>query len=301
MSEAAPRAPLFSVILPTHNRAASLARAIRSVLDQTLKDLELIIVDDGSTDGTAELLRNYTGQDSIRIITSQQRGAAAARNLGAREARGAYLAFQDSDDEWMPRKLELAAAVLRESGPETAGVYGDMIQILPDGQRVEFKAPTVVQGRLIDDATEDYQVLRIGIQAAVIKRECFEATCGFDEALPRYIDMELFARLALRYQLQHLHAPLALYYQGPGISKNRAALVTARRYLLNKYSDLLQTPPRLLAWQYLHLAEALDKNGEKIRAAGWVLKALARAPTEIGAKRAAWALLGRWRRVAKRA
>jgi glycosyltransferase involved in cell wall biosynthesis len=301
MSEAAPRAPLFSVILPTHNRAATLARAIRSVLDQTLKDLELIVVDDGSTDGTAELLRHYAGQESIRVITSQKRGAAAARNLGAREARGAYLAFQDSDDEWMPRKLELASAALRESGPETAGVYGDMIQILPDGQRVAFKAPAVVQGRLIADATEDFQVLRIGIQTAVIKRECFEATGGFDEALPRYIDMEFFARLALRYQFKHLQVPLALYYLGPGISQNRAALVAARRYLLNKYSDRLQAPPRLLAWQYLHLAEALSKNGEKLRSAVWVLKALARAPSDIGAKRAARALLGRWRRVMKRA
>jgi glycosyltransferase involved in cell wall biosynthesis len=300
MSKVRPAPPLVSVILPTHNRAATLARAIRSVREQTFKNFELIIVDDGSTDGTAEFLREYAGRADTLVITTRQRGAAAARNLGAGRARGTYLAFQDSDDEWIPRKLELTVAALAETGPETAAVYGDMIQITPEGKQMDFKSPEVEQGRLINDVTNDFQVLRIGIQTSLIKRQCFEAAGGFDEALPRYIDMELFARLALWNHLVRLQEPLALYYMGPGISKNRSALVAARLYLLDKYRSRLSTTPRHLAWQYLHVAEALDKNGAKARAAGWVLKALAKAPGEIGAKRAAWALLGSWRRVAGR-
>jgi glycosyltransferase involved in cell wall biosynthesis len=289
--------PLVSVILPTHNRVATLARAIRSVLDQTFKDIELIIVDDGSTDGTSDLLRGYIGRDDIKIVASTRRGAAGARNLGASLARGCYLAFQDSDDEWVPDKLERSVAAFRDAGPETAVVYGDMIQVLPDGSRNDFKAPTVEQGRLIDDATNDFQVMRIGIQAAVIKRECFEAAGGFDEALPRYIDMELFARLALRHGFIHLDETVAFYHAGPGISTNRTALVAARQYLLKKYIDRLRTSPRYLAWQYIHLAEALGKNGEKLRSIGWVVRAWSAAPREIDARRCFYAMTGRWSRV----
>lgn len=296
MNNGREKAPLISVILPTHNRAATLERAIRSVLAQTFKDFELIIVDDGSTDGTSDLLRGYTGREDIRVVASARRGAAGARNLGASLARGCYLAFQDSDDEWVQDKLERAMSAFRGAGPETAVVYGDMIQVLPAGSRSDFKAPLVEQGRLIDEATNDFQVMRIGIQAAVIKRECFEAAGGFDEALPRYIDMELFARLALRYGFIHVDEAVAFYYKGPGISTNRAALVAARRYLLSKYIERLRTSPRHLAWQYLHLAEALDKNGEKLRSMGWVMRAWCAAPRDIGTSRFCYALAGRWSR-----
>ncbi len=295
-AERAPMSQLISVILPTHNRAATLGRAITSVLGQSYSNLELIIVDDRSSDHTPSVLREFSGENRVRVVSSLRRGAAAARNHGVSISRGTYLAFQDSDDEWVPDKLERAMRVFRDATAETAVVYGDMIQILPDGGRVEFKAPEVEQGRLIHDATKDFQVLKIGIQAAIIRRECFEAAGGFDEALPRYIDMELFARLALRYRFIHLQEPLALYYMGPGISKNRAALVAARRYLLSKYIERLRTSPRHLAWQYLHLAEALDKNDEKVRSIGWVMRSWGAAPRDIGTRRFIYALAGRWSR-----
>jgi glycosyltransferase involved in cell wall biosynthesis len=288
---------LISVILPTRNRAATLGRAIASVLGQSYADLELIIVDDGSTDRTPELLREWAGDVRVRAVASPRRGAAAARNHGVSIARGRYLAFQDSDDEWLPDKLQRVMSAFRDAGPETAVVYGDMIQVLPDGSRTEFKAPVVEQGWLIDDATNDFQVMRIGIQAAVIKRECFEAAGGFDEALPRYIDMELFARLALRYRFIHLHETVAFYYMGSGISTNRSALVAARRYLMRKYIERLRTSPRHLAWQFFHLAEALDKNGDKVRGIGWVMRAWVAAPRDIGAIRVFYAMTGRWSRV----
>lgn len=296
MTKAEPAPPLVSVILPVRNRERTLARAVRSVLEQGLGDLELIVVDDGSTDGTPALLQQLAEDPRVKLLAGTGSGAAKARNLGLAAARGRLLAFQDSDDEWRPQKLERAVAALEGTGPDTAVFYSNMTQVLPDGRQVDFPAPEVTAGNLIDESTMDYQVRGIGIQSAVIKRECVETAGGFDEALPRFIDLELFARLALRYRFVRSPEALVDYHHGPGISTDTAALVTARRYLLRKYMDRLRTEPRHLAWQYLHLAEALAKNGEHIRSAGWIARAGLKSPGAIRLSQLGAAFAGKWSR-----
>jgi len=105
------------------------SRAIQSVLDQTYEDFELIVVDDGSTDNTEEVVKNF-GNDKIRYIRHEEnKGAAAARNTGIRAARGEYIGFQDSDDEWLPVKLEKQIKVFETAPPEVGVVYTDMQRI----------------------------------------------------------------------------------------------------------------------------------------------------------------------------
>ena len=104
--------PQVSVVIPTYNRAHILGRAIDSVLQQTHRDLELIIVDDGSSDGTAALVRGIE-DPRVRYVHQQNRGVSAARNRGIAEARAEWLAFLDSDDEWLPQKLERQFSALR--------------------------------------------------------------------------------------------------------------------------------------------------------------------------------------------
>lgn len=292
--------PLFSVILPTRDRAATLGRAITSVIRQSCGDFELIVIDDGSTDATPEVLREFAADARLRVERTEPRGSAAARNRGAALARGRYLAFQDSDDEWAPRKLERAREILEEGDPGVAVYYGDMTRVRPDGSTALFPAPRDIRtGRLIDDATGDFQVLNIGIQSAVIRRECFEAVGGFDEAFTRYIDLELFARLALDHRFAHSGEVVATYYEGPGISKNRAALVAARRRLIRKYAERLRESPEHLARQYLLLSTALERNGQKLRSVGYALRAWAAAPSRIGVGEVGGALLGRWARLGR--
>src|SRR6476646_10142085 len=105
-------APAVSVVLPTYNRASTIQRAINSVLNQTFSDLELIVVDDGSTDGTRGVLASYKGHGNVHVIATPHAGCAAARNIGIRASRGRYVAFQDSDDEWEPNKLAAATSAL---------------------------------------------------------------------------------------------------------------------------------------------------------------------------------------------
>jgi glycosyltransferase involved in cell wall biosynthesis len=271
-------APAVSVVLPTYNRAATLERAIHSVLNQTFSDLELIVVDDGSTDGTHGVLACHERRGNVRVIATNHSGCAAARNIGVRRSRGRYIAFQDSDDEWEPNKLAAAMSALDGTGPDTGVFYSDMMMILRDGRSAVLASPEVTPGALIDERTLDYQVRCIGIQSAVIKRECFERAGYFDEALPRLIDLELFIRLAGAYRFVRSAEPLVKYHFGDGISSNTEALVRARRHLLQKYGAELKKHRRYIAGQYLYLGLALEDNRERLASQGYFLRALLTSP-----------------------
>lgn len=116
-----------SVVIPTYNRAPTLPRALESTLAQTIDDLEILVVDDGSTDDTASVLATYQDVDSrVRpVVHATNQGANVARNTGIEHARGEYIAFLDSDDEWHPEKLERQLAALEDRPDEWVGVYCD--------------------------------------------------------------------------------------------------------------------------------------------------------------------------------
>ncbi len=272
---------LVSVVLPTYNRAETLERAIASVLNQTFTDFELIIVDDRSTDNTPFILSKYAGLSNVRPLSQLRRGCSVARNIGISIAQGRYLAFQDSDDEWVPDKLAKAVAVLEGTGPEVGVFYSDMLRVQADGSSADFKSPDVEQGVLVDETTLDYQVYCIGIQSAVIKRECFDKAGDFDETLPRLIDLELFIRLSDKFRFVHSKEMLVKYHAGEGISTNRQALVTARRRLLRKYRSRLKQQKHHLAKQYLHVALALEQNGENYRSLVFIVRALLTSPRHV--------------------
>jgi len=275
-------APAVSVVLPTYNRASTLQRAIDSVLNQTFSDLELIVVDDGSTDATRGVVASYKGHSNVHVIATPHTGCAAARNIGIRASRGRYVAFQDSDDEWEPNKLAAAMSALDGTDAGTGVFYSDMLMILRDGRSSVLVSPEVTPGALIDERTLDYQVRCIGIQSAVIKRECFQQAGCFDEAMPRLIDLELFIRLADAYRFVRSPESLVKYHYGDGISSNTEALVRARRHLLQKYGARLRHHRRHVAGQYLYLALALEDNRERLASQGYFLRALLTSPPHAG-------------------
>jgi glycosyltransferase involved in cell wall biosynthesis len=290
--------PLVSVILPTYNRASTLERAIQSVLNQTFTDFELIIIDDGSTDNTDLILGKYAESENVTVVFRPRQGCSAARNAGISIARGRYLAFQDSDDEWVPDKLAKAVAALEQSDEQTGVFYSDMRMVRSDGSSTDFESPTLKQGALIDERTLDYQVHGVGIQSAVIKRECFEKTGYFDEALPRFIDLELFIRLSDHFRFIYCNEKLVTYHQGEGISSDKDALVTARKYLISKYRKRLKGQKHHLAQQYVRLAHALEQNDEKYRSLLFFLKAAMVAPRHAGIREEAFAAVRRHRGLA---
>ncbi|HSP96150.1 MAG TPA: glycosyltransferase [Candidatus Dormibacteraeota bacterium] len=230
-----PSAPTVSIVLPTYQRGELIGRAIRSVLVQTFADFELVVVDDGSTDDTVAEVSRFSDPRLRYLRCDVNRGAAAARNAGIQQTAAPFLAFQDSDDEWLPNKLERHMRAFAGCAPEVGVVYSDMRRIRRDGSDEYHRSPDLTPGVVLDPATRFYQVCRIGIQSTVIRRECFAAVGAFNEEFPALEDMELFIRLSRRYGFHHLEEPLVRYHETDGLSQNVPAKVVARRLLLRLY------------------------------------------------------------------
>ncbi len=227
--------PIVSVVIPTYNRAALITRSIPSVLNQTFQNIEVIVVDDGSTDETADVVGGLHDARIKYIRLPSNTGAGASRNIGIHRSAGDFLAFQDSDDEWLPENLARHMSAFKGASPKLGVVYSDMLRISEDGTVKYHPSPVVVPGRLINPDTQFYQVFGLGIQSVVLKRECLEAVGYFDEKLTAFEDLELLNRLSERYDFFHIQEPLVRYYETKGLSKNNYANRLARKRLLKLY------------------------------------------------------------------
>ncbi|MFZ7128292.1 MAG: glycosyltransferase [Desulfobacterales bacterium] len=198
----------ISVVIPTFNRAWALARSVDSVLAQTCPEVELIVVDDGSTDGTMDLLAGYG--DRLRVIRQQNRGVSAARNAGFDAARGEWIAFLDSDDEWLPGKLARQAAFF-ENRPEALICQTEEIWIRR-GRRVNpgrrHRKPS---GMIFEPSLE---LCLVSPSAVMMHRRLLDDVGGFDETLPACEDYDLWLRVSSRFPVYLLEAPLIVKYGG---------------------------------------------------------------------------------------
>ena len=202
--------PLVSVIMAVHNRQASVARAINSVLAQTYRNLELIIVDDGSTDGTRDVVNRFG--PPVKVISQTHAGAYVARNRALRYARGELIAFIDSDDAWTPDKLELQVPLMRK--PEVGLVFGDAIHVMApeDGAAqtglTSFRIAPPKRGRAVDGfASCNF----IPTCTVLVRRTCLEEIGGFSEANKVSADYLAWFRIALRHELDFVERPLIEY------------------------------------------------------------------------------------------
>ncbi|MCC6751603.1 MAG: glycosyltransferase family 2 protein [Deltaproteobacteria bacterium] len=196
-----------SVIVPTHDRAALLGRALDSVRAQTRPADEILVVDDGSTDGTRELLARYP---EVRVLSQQQRGVSAARNVGLRAARGEWLALLDSDDEWRPTKLARQLDALARA-PEQRLCHTDEVWIRR-GRRVNPMRKHQKRGGFI--YRHCLPLCCISPSSVVLHREVLCQVGLFDESLPACEDYDLWLRICLRHPVLFLDEPLLVKYGG---------------------------------------------------------------------------------------
>lgn len=200
--------PLLSVIIPTYNRAHTLPRALDSVLAQRHPVDEVVVVDDGSTDCTVELIQHRYPQ--VKLIQQQHRGVSAARNRGISASCGEWIALLDSDDEWLPHKLEKQLALLSQQ-PEQKIVHSDEIWIR-NGVRVNPMNKHRKQGEWMFKACLPLCV--ISPSAAIIHRSVFAVVGQFDETLPACEDYDLWLRITCRYPVLYCDVPLINKFGG---------------------------------------------------------------------------------------
>jgi glycosyltransferase involved in cell wall biosynthesis len=285
-----------SVILPTYNRASLVRCAVDSVLSQQGVELELIAVDDGSTDGTGAVLEAVRDPRLAVVRLPARRGAGAARNAGVTAARGEWLAFQDSDDEWLPDHL----AVLLAARDDEAGVgvvYSDM-WIEHGGGRKYFGAPRLDPRRPPTLARAlAFGVARIGIQASLVSRSAFDRVGGFDEALPAFEDFELFARLTACCRFCHVARPTVLYRPaGDSLSHDHRRVAAALEAILRKHGATIRARRAGLAAYLLQIGRRRAGYGDWTRFHEELGQALRTAPLSVAGVRAAFYLADDWLR-----
>jgi glycosyltransferase involved in cell wall biosynthesis len=246
--------PKFSVLLPTHNRPDVLPFAIRSVLDQTVHDFELLVVGDGCTDHTSDIVRDFA-DPRIRWfdLPKAPNFGYANRNIALRSARGAYIAFMAHDDLWLPDHLELLRPFMERDGVELA--YSRPLWVIPLGliapSAFNLEHPPTLESFLGKE--------RNGIPAACVvhRRECFAKYGYWDEALPSCGDWDMWARIIEgggRKNFAYLSEPTCLHFRA------------------NWHTDTYLVWHKLTIWKRLHAQEGLLPTELKIAVEDGVLE-----------------------------
>lgn len=249
---------MVSVVIPAYNRANIIRAAVESVLNQTYKDLELIVVDDGSSDDTKKVL-DQINDSRLRYVYQNNAGACAARNYGIELARGEYIAFHDSDDRWLPTKLEKQMAIFEKYNADIVFCKlnyrqsNGNIVIQPTYIREGFLSPIV-------------NLFGIGTQTIIAKREVFE-NYKFDKDIPRFQEFEMLYRATKQYSIYCIDEGLVDYEVGnDSISCNPNKLFNACTIILKKHPEMKMKYPKMMeymAHSMISAANVLKKQGNK--------------------------------------
>lgn len=230
--------PLVSVVIPVYNRENTILRAVRSVLRQTYSNIEIIVVDDCSTDSTVSVINSCDDKRVQLIALPHNHGANYARNRGIERARGEFIAFQDSDDEWMEDKLDKQIRYLTEENMKA--VFSPYI-LCEEGQcRIipkDYQSSDIYKEGLQEKLKRGNAV---GTPTLIVKRDVFFQIGMFDEKMDRLQDYEFVIRYIKKYRLGYIAEPLVKAYRlEKSISTDENAFLEAYKRLAEKHSDFI--------------------------------------------------------------
>jgi glycosyltransferase involved in cell wall biosynthesis len=243
--------PVVSVVIPTFNRAKVVGRAVNSVLNQSFRDFECIVVDDGSTDETESVLREFTNK--IKVIKTENRGVSAARNLGAKLAEGKYIAFLDSDDEWKKEKLAKQISFMKESGLRISQTDETWVR---NGKFVN--KPNKYIRPCGDIFYNCLEICAVTPSSVLMEKELFFEYGGFDESFPVCEDYDLWLRISLKEKFGLVDEPLIIKYGGENDQLSNS--VCLDKYRIISLFNMLNKNLELSAEQEKALREVLAKK-----------------------------------------
>lgn len=230
--------PTVSVIIPTYNRAHLIPRAIQSVLSQTYRDFELIVVDDGSIDNTEEVVKSFDDERIRYIKHERNKGVASARNTGIKIAKGKYVAFLDSDDEWFPNKLEKHVQAFKDAPPKVGVVYSGVWVLWYNNRYRKTYISYPCKEKEGDLHHSFLKKNSIFPSAVLVKKECFSQAGMFDEELLAVEDWEQWLRISKYYHFKCIDAPLAWIHRTPGsLTEQVDTVINALQLISTKHRD----------------------------------------------------------------
>ncbi len=197
-----------SVIIPTYNRASVLPRAVQSVLNQTFQDFEIVIVDDGSTDETRDVIESFTDRRIESIHFSNNKGANAARNAGIQAANGEYIAFLDADDEWRPQKLKRQRNVFKDASKSIGLVYTGIVRKGTDDEIISRSCPER-EGKVLAPLLKGNF---IGTFSSVMVKSEVTDEIRLNEELPSWQDWDFYLEVAKDWEVLPVSEPLVVKY-----------------------------------------------------------------------------------------
>jgi glycosyltransferase involved in cell wall biosynthesis len=272
------KSPLVSVIIATYNRSRIISQAIESVLGQTFRDYEIIVVDDGGSDGTEDLLRSRFAGKILTIRKDKNEGLSAARNTGIKASRGTYIALLDDDDCWLPEKLELQVGLI-EQRPSLGLVYCNSLTVNEYdevlGELHGVKRGTIFQDLLASNC--------LGPPSGVlIAKTVFERSGYFDENLTALEDWDMWIRVAQLYEIDFVDRPLVCYrVHSDNMSRDIINMQRSTFAVLDKYwphvckeQNAESEKNRVYSNHYVNFAWKQYSKGNREAFKNLVLKAL---------------------------
>jgi len=264
---------LVSVIIPTYNRANTIIRAIESVLEQTYANIEIIIIDDASGDNTGGIVRGMVNSRIKYIRHETNKGGGAARNTGIDESKGEYVAFLDSDDTWLPEKIEKQVKLFERADPRVGVIYTGFYRTDEDDRITKQVSPSK-KGNLYSRLLEGNFIGTTSVIMA--KRECLKQIGGFNASLPSCQDWDLYIRLSKVCLYDYIPDPLVRFFCGEGhnkITSNKQWVILGHKYIFDKY-NISSLPRRSKARHYYYLGTIyIYLIGDLSTAAGYFMKA----------------------------
>jgi glycosyltransferase involved in cell wall biosynthesis len=230
--------PTVSVVIPTYNRAHLVGRAIKSVLEQTYQDYQLLVIDDASTDATEQAVLDFRDPRVSYVRHPRNLGGSAARNTGIREAKGTYIALLDSDDTWLPKKLEEQVKKLRTLPDKVGVVYAGANHVVEETGEVKKATVPIHRGKVFDNLLERNF---LASPTPLIRAQCFAEAGLFDEELPSCQDWDMWIRISRHYEFDFVQKILAEHYvHDERISADIGALMQGHIRLHEKIAADLQ-------------------------------------------------------------
>jgi glycosyltransferase involved in cell wall biosynthesis len=289
-----PKEPLVSVILPTYNRRQFIGESIESVLNQSYRNIELIVVDDGSTDGTDELVHAISPR--IRYFRQANAGVAAARNRGLAAAQGELMAFQDSDDLWHPEKLSLQVALLQHN-PCAGMTYTSHRIIDCNGRVIGGRWKQLHSGRVTEEL---FKSMFIIMPSTLVRRSVVDRVGQFNTSLCTNSDYEFWLRASLYTDFLAIEADLVDERQSPcRLTSAKGDSATLQYNMLSEFYHNMggtaairqEIASRALAKSAYRAGRALGKEGRFAAARQMLVKSLGHRFTCRAATRLIWSHL----------